>query len=61
MTHCNKHLQVNMCGQKDVLCDTLTHHSFHGKMGPVVVVWGFVFLFFFLLGRKCKGRDEESG
>ena len=29
MTHCNEHLQVNMCGQKGILWDTLQHTHTH--------------------------------
>lgn len=32
MTHCNEHWQTKTCGQKGVLCDTLSHYSFRDEI-----------------------------
>ena len=38
MTHCNKHLQVKMCGQR--VCWG-THHSFHNENALFVCLFSF--------------------
>ena len=46
MTHCNEHSQVKMSGLKGILCDSLSHCSFHEE----------------IRGQGCcKGRDKGEG
>ena len=42
MTHCNKHLQVKLFGQKGVLCDTLWHTT--ASIARVVLFFYVVFI-----------------
>ena len=60
MTHCNEHLQVKMCGQRDILWDTVTHYILHEMFSKLLLL--FVCLFYFLGDvARMKGGYEEMG
>jgi hypothetical protein len=67
ITHCHEHLQVNLFGQKGILCD-ITHHRFHSEMFSLFVclfvcLWGEVFVLFSFVGKNARieGRYEGTG